>query len=231
MTSEVKTCDDAADAGHVFKDSPWRHEDEATVHAPAAAAAAKVAEGRSTPQEAKEAKEERVPEASGKAKALEARDWQSEQVTEARDWRSEQVAEARDWRSEQVAEARDWRSEQVTEARDWRSEQVAEARDWRSEQVPVVSGLVIDFLLPDSTKETKKFVRRPLGIDFYKTRPISMKRVQAGSHGKELGIQPGWQVVAVNGEDVAAKEFDYTYRLLRNLAAQLPQQPAEYLAA
>mmetsp|Transcript_137456 Transcript_137456/g.342896 ORF Transcript_137456/g.342896 Transcript_137456/m.342896 type:complete len:156 (+) Transcript_137456:114-581(+) len=83
--------------------------------------------------------------------------------------------------------------------------------------------LVIEFLLPDGTKESKAFVRRPLGLDFNKSNPITMKRIQPGTHGEELGVQLGWQVVGVNGEDVATKEFDYTYNRLRLLSTQLPQ--------
>mmetsp|Transcript_17261 Transcript_17261/g.47780 ORF Transcript_17261/g.47780 Transcript_17261/m.47780 type:complete len:144 (+) Transcript_17261:100-531(+) len=82
--------------------------------------------------------------------------------------------------------------------------------------------LKVDFMLPDQTKKTVIFDRQPLGLDFNKTNPILMKRVQPGSHGDELGVKQGWQVIGVNGEDVSSKEFEYTYQILRKISTSLP---------
>merc|ERR1719330_1442974 len=83
-------------------------------------------------------------------------------------------------------------------------------------------GFKVEFQLNDGKRHAVTFVRRPLGLDFNKTNPILMKRVQPGTHGEELGIQPGWRVVAVNDEDVVSREFDYTYNMLKRLSEELP---------
>merc|ERR1719198_913167 len=68
---------------------------------------------------------------------------------------------------------------------------------------PGVRELKILFQVPGCDEERLAvFVRRPLGLDFDKKAPITMKRVQTGGHGAELGVKPGWVVKAVNGENV-----------------------------
>uniref|UniRef100_A0A7S2QA70 PDZ domain-containing protein n=1 Tax=Zooxanthella nutricula TaxID=1333877 RepID=A0A7S2QA70_9DINO len=83
--------------------------------------------------------------------------------------------------------------------------------------------LQVEFMTPEGCK-TVTLRHRPLGIDFNKTNPIKMKRVQAGSEGDLVGIQEGWQVVGINGEDVAVQDFDYTYALLRKMSERLPMR-------
>lgn len=84
--------------------------------------------------------------------------------------------------------------------------------------------LVINFRLPDGAMQLVTFVRRPLGLDFNRSNPITMKRVQPYSHGDELGVRAGWEIHTVNGEAVAAMTFDYTYNILREVSAQLPER-------
>mmetsp|Transcript_13288 Transcript_13288/g.34246 ORF Transcript_13288/g.34246 Transcript_13288/m.34246 type:complete len:208 (-) Transcript_13288:106-729(-) len=82
--------------------------------------------------------------------------------------------------------------------------------------------LVIGFQLPDNSIKRVTFTHRPLGLDFNKTNPIQMKRVQTGSQADQLGVKQGWKVHEVNGEVVSYKDFEYSYELLRKISAELP---------
>merc|ERR1719416_102297 len=57
----------------------------------------------------------------------------------------------------------------------------------------------VEFEMPCGTKKAVSFLRRPLGLDFNKSNPIKMKRIQKDTHGEELGVEAGWIVVGVNG--------------------------------
>merc|ERR1712228_952448 len=62
--------------------------------------------------------------------------------------------------------------------------------------------LELGFKLPDGTLRQIIFYKTPLGLDVTKTRPVQIKNVMAGGAGAEEGIQAGWQLSSVNGEDV-----------------------------
>eukprot|EP00929_Paragymnodinium_shiwhaense_P033008 TRINITY_DN18210_c0_g1_i2.p2 TRINITY_DN18210_c0_g1~~TRINITY_DN18210_c0_g1_i2.p2 ORF type:complete len:138 (-),score=26.71 TRINITY_DN18210_c0_g1_i2:65-478(-) len=92
-------------------------------------------------------------------------------------------------------------------------------------EVPASSGfsLVVTFEVP-GTREVKQvvFARRPLGLDFDKVAPVSMKRVHRNGHAEELGVEKGWIVKAVNGIDVIGKDFPAVHELLVKECALLP---------
>eukprot|EP00405_Crypthecodinium_cohnii_P009918 CAMPEP_0206428716 /NCGR_PEP_ID=MMETSP0324_2-20121206/5830_1 /ASSEMBLY_ACC=CAM_ASM_000836 /TAXON_ID=2866 /ORGANISM="Crypthecodinium cohnii, Strain Seligo" /LENGTH=145 /DNA_ID=CAMNT_0053894297 /DNA_START=62 /DNA_END=499 /DNA_ORIENTATION=+ len=82
--------------------------------------------------------------------------------------------------------------------------------------------LRVEFRTLENEERVVLFTQQPLGLDFNKTNPIMMKRVQPGGHGHRLGVRMGWQVIGVNGEDVSMKDFDYTYQLLKQASSALP---------
>merc|ERR1719203_615660 len=90
-----------------------------------------------------------------------------------------------------------------------------------------IESLDVEFLLADGSRRSMSFVRRPLGLDFNKATPIVIQRIHPGAHANELGVQPGWQVVGLNGEDVSKMGFDYSYQILRRSAEALPMESAE----
>jgi len=61
-------------------------------------------------------------------------------------------------------------------------------------------GLVLGFRLADGSERSLPFGSRrpPLGMDFTKTEPVTVKRVRKGSPAEELGVEVGWQVYCVN---------------------------------
>mmetsp|Transcript_22437 Transcript_22437/g.43046 ORF Transcript_22437/g.43046 Transcript_22437/m.43046 type:complete len:136 (-) Transcript_22437:92-499(-) len=81
--------------------------------------------------------------------------------------------------------------------------------------------LVIGFILPGDVLRDITFTRRPLGLDFDKMAPIIIKKVQPQSHGESVGVQPGWRLKYVNGEDVSSMTFDAQFDFLRKVSAGL----------
>jgi hypothetical protein len=66
--------------------------------------------------------------------------------------------------------------------------------------------------------------RQPLGLNFNKELPIVVTAAKEGSHGKELGIQPGWSLKSLEGTDVSARskyKFEDVSRLLQAAMGKL----------
>mmetsp|Transcript_161286 Transcript_161286/g.512546 ORF Transcript_161286/g.512546 Transcript_161286/m.512546 type:complete len:195 (-) Transcript_161286:77-661(-) len=91
---------------------------------------------------------------------------------------------------------------------------------------PQEKGLVLGFKTENANR-ILTITHRPLGLDFQRSSPISMKKVRPGSVGESLGVQVGWEIHTVNGEDVRNKSFEYTYRLLKEASAVLPSNEQE----
>merc|ERR1712083_145486 len=91
-------------------------------------------------------------------------------------------------------------------------------------------GMVLTFRLPDgSTRETSFADRRPpLGMDFERIAPVRVKRITPGGSAEELGVKPGWVVVAINGEDVEKREFNDVFARMRVAASARPEMPTSF---
>lgn len=63
--------------------------------------------------------------------------------------------------------------------------------------------MVIGFLLPDDSQRSITFTRTPLGMDFAMHSPVEVKSIKPGSHAQELGVESGWAVISVNGNDTS----------------------------
>lgn len=81
--------------------------------------------------------------------------------------------------------------------------------------------LEIEFELPDGSIRVVCFTRRPLGLDFNRHMPITMKYVRPGSHAGELGVQQGWRIRSLHGYDVTQLAFQDVYRALRESSERL----------
>mmetsp|Transcript_24596 Transcript_24596/g.65384 ORF Transcript_24596/g.65384 Transcript_24596/m.65384 type:complete len:221 (+) Transcript_24596:56-718(+) len=82
--------------------------------------------------------------------------------------------------------------------------------------------MVLLFKLPDDSFKEVVVRNRPLGLDFQRSSPICMKKVHKDSIGDKLGVQVGWELHSVNGEDVFSRQFEYTYKLLKEASTVLP---------
>mmetsp|Transcript_112277 Transcript_112277/g.312433 ORF Transcript_112277/g.312433 Transcript_112277/m.312433 type:complete len:117 (-) Transcript_112277:270-620(-) len=82
--------------------------------------------------------------------------------------------------------------------------------------------IILRFRLPDGVEKDCTFTRKPLGFDFEKNMPIVVKRVKEGGNAEELGVQPGWIVLAVGDQDIADLDFMAALGRLRERSNSLP---------
>ena len=97
--------------------------------------------------------------------------------------------------------------------------------EWLADAVTEVtakkSELEIAFILPDTSMQRRVFTQRPLGLDFNRHMPVTIKHVRPGSHAEELGIRQGWRVQAINGYDATRASFQDVYSALRGASELL----------
>lgn len=79
----------------------------------------------------------------------------------------------------------------------------------------------VDFDAGESIKKVT-FLMKPLGLVFSKTAPVRVNNLRPGCHGDKLGIQPGWEVKAIVGEDVSGSSAEEIEADLHRRIGQLP---------
>jgi len=69
-----------------------------------------------------------------------------------------------------------------------------------------------------------QFMSKPLGAEFSKRRtgPTKVSKVHAGSYASKLGVEVGWDVKSVDGEDVREKTFQQTQAAIIHAVMLLP---------
>merc|ERR1712032_387548 len=83
--------------------------------------------------------------------------------------------------------------------------------------------MTILFGLPHDGEKQLKFVRRPIGIDFHTgLSPMTVKRLQKGSHAEELGVESDWTVRSINGVEVATLSSVRVREILVRESKKLP---------
>merc|ERR1712137_214327 len=78
------------------------------------------------------------------------------------------------------------------------------------------------FKLPAGGEKAVTFTKRPLGLDFARTAPITIKEVKPRSHSELLGIEVEWIVKSVNGEELPGIDFSRDYAALKKAVEFLP---------
>jgi len=84
------------------------------------------------------------------------------------------------------------------------------------------------FLTSQGEEKEVQIVNRPLGAEFSK-RPFAnnatkISKVVTGSHACALGLEKGWAVKEVNGQDMTNKTFDETQKAIKKGMQELPVQ-------
>lgn len=70
--------------------------------------------------------------------------------------------------------------------------------------------------------KTLVFMKRPLGLEFEVEAPIRITRVMDKSVSQRLGVQVGWTIQKVNGEDLDGKTFNEQFSQLKRSVERLP---------
>mmetsp|Transcript_23450 Transcript_23450/g.65682 ORF Transcript_23450/g.65682 Transcript_23450/m.65682 type:complete len:151 (-) Transcript_23450:201-653(-) len=87
--------------------------------------------------------------------------------------------------------------------------------------------LVFLFSRPDGSEREVKFTQRPLGMTFYMLKPLKVKSVTPESAAASQGVEEGWQLREVNGEDmVTGKAIEDIKQVISSLSSKLPMSNA-----
>mmetsp|Transcript_13481 Transcript_13481/g.31991 ORF Transcript_13481/g.31991 Transcript_13481/m.31991 type:complete len:131 (+) Transcript_13481:23-415(+) len=86
-------------------------------------------------------------------------------------------------------------------------------------QTIATAKLEIKFGLPDGSCRSFSFTKKPLGLAF--NRQLFLKRVKEDSQAAEMGVEEGWQILALNGHDVAAVGFQEAYDAIKEASERL----------
>lgn len=82
----------------------------------------------------------------------------------------------------------------------------------------------------DGEIKTITMVRKPLGLIFDSSiMPTKIKRVKSGGHGEELGVQPGWEIMAIGGNDASSLGAEEVLATVQRHVEALPDS-YEYAA-
>jgi hypothetical protein len=78
----------------------------------------------------------------------------------------------------------------------------------------------------DGRDHCVQIFKRPLGAEFSKRRdgPTKVTKVHSRSYAWRLGIEIGWSIKSVDGEDVQGNSFEQTQEALKSRLAMLPWQ-------
>uniref|UniRef100_A0A7S1QVZ0 PDZ domain-containing protein n=1 Tax=Alexandrium catenella TaxID=2925 RepID=A0A7S1QVZ0_ALECA len=74
----------------------------------------------------------------------------------------------------------------------------------------------------DASSKTLVFMKRPLGLEFEVEAPIRITKVADKSVSQRLGVQVGWRIIKVNGEDLDGKTFAEQFAQLKKSVKALP---------
>jgi len=82
--------------------------------------------------------------------------------------------------------------------------------------------LPIAFRLPDTSIKKVNFTKKPLGLEIGKKDATTVKGAAAGTQAAQMGVQVGWVITTINGEDVEGKDFEYVFGKLCSVSKNLP---------
>eukprot|EP00439_Symbiodinium_sp_Y106_P071349 s333_g12.t2 len=90
-------------------------------------------------------------------------------------------------------------------------------------ETPATEGVVFTFQLPDNTSREVTFKSKPLGLDFSKAVPMTVKAVKKDSFADQLQIQPKWIITHVQRKPLPQELKDAMKTILQEVK-DLPQQ-------
>lgn len=76
----------------------------------------------------------------------------------------------------------------------------------------------------EGSEKKVRILQRPLGAEFSKrsSGPLTIRKVQTGSHSEQLGLQNGWTLISVGGIDVRKMTFEQAQDAMKSGLMRLP---------
>lgn len=89
---------------------------------------------------------------------------------------------------------------------------------------PDPAGSCVVVFVTENAGYTKKvcFTRRPIGLSYDKKLPLVVKKLEAGGHAAQLGVQIGWTFNSINGKPLKALTQQEQFDLLASATSTLP---------
>mmetsp|Transcript_30630 Transcript_30630/g.57308 ORF Transcript_30630/g.57308 Transcript_30630/m.57308 type:complete len:137 (+) Transcript_30630:108-518(+) len=88
----------------------------------------------------------------------------------------------------------------------------------------VREGVTLHFQLPDGSIQRVVFTKKPLGIDFIKNTPLTVKKIAPGSEAEEAQVQKSWIVTHVDGNPISSQLPDAVSQLMDATKTLPPRQ-------
>eukprot|EP00490_Sorites_sp_Unknown_P027515 CAMPEP_0114675706 /NCGR_PEP_ID=MMETSP0191-20121206/48287_1 /TAXON_ID=126664 /ORGANISM="Sorites sp." /LENGTH=141 /DNA_ID=CAMNT_0001945539 /DNA_START=51 /DNA_END=477 /DNA_ORIENTATION=+ len=83
------------------------------------------------------------------------------------------------------------------------------------EKEPEPETVTFQFLLPDGTTKDIVVNSKPLGLDFYKSVPLTVKRVKPDACAEVAEVQPQWVLKKCGGEEMKDELKDAMAQLVK----------------
>lgn len=84
--------------------------------------------------------------------------------------------------------------------------------------------LELFFKVANGSTKSVVFIEKPLGIDFNRSLPITVKCCKPGSFAETLGVTKGWELTKANETEIGGKSAAEVKEILVNFAETLPQR-------
>merc|ERR1712137_175217 len=78
------------------------------------------------------------------------------------------------------------------------------------------------FSLPDGHSKTLLFTKRPVGLDFHASVPLTVKKVKERQQGHEMGVLQDWILKVIDGHELGGSTYKDDFNLYCGAIQKLP---------
>merc|ERR1712137_1255687 len=75
---------------------------------------------------------------------------------------------------------------------------------------------------PNGNSKTLLFTKRPMGLDFHSSAPLTVRKVKERHHGHEVGVLQDWILKVVDGHELGGSTFKEDFQLYCDAVQKLP---------
>mmetsp|Transcript_37967 Transcript_37967/g.80729 ORF Transcript_37967/g.80729 Transcript_37967/m.80729 type:complete len:119 (+) Transcript_37967:107-463(+) len=84
-----------------------------------------------------------------------------------------------------------------------------------SEKAPQISALHLQFQATDFSKHDITIASKPVGLTYVNEVPIVISKVAPGGRAEQAGVQVGWTLLSVNGEEIRGRTFEQFVEMMK----------------
>merc|ERR1712137_1042894 len=98
------------------------------------------------------------------------------------------------------------------------SKNVGRSKTYRQENATIC----LVFGLIDGHSKTLRFTKRPMGLDFHASVPLTVSKVKEHQHGHEVGVQQDWILKVVDGHELVGSTYKEDFGVYCDAVQKLP---------